>query len=302
MTSRTGTDGHPEVAEISALTEGLLPPSRTADIREHLAGCELCDDVRTSLDEIRGLLGTLPGPPRMPADIAGRIDAALAAEALLSATAPEAPEDRTSVSRETGPRETGIDEKGAVSRETAPRPTPTRPSGRAPAATGPGRARARRWRQALVGAACAAAVIGAGTFFLQAGEGGGSHSDAAGTPNGRPTVSSEEAATLQAHVRELLLSTKSTESRGMSAEKPAETTLGARLTTAPACVRDGIGRQDQPLGTRPEKYRGEDAYLVVLPHPEDAGRVDAYVVSASCETTSPSVPGTVLVQHTFPRA
>lgn len=98
MTSTTGTTQHPDVAEIADLTEGLLSPSRTEDVRRHLDDCPLCADVRVSLEEIRGLLGTLPGPPRMPADIAGRIDAALAAEALLDSTASGA---ATDVSRET---------------------------------------------------------------------------------------------------------------------------------------------------------------------------------------------------------
>ena len=82
MTSTTDTDReHPDVAEISDLTEGLLSavphrgrapaPRRVRALRRRLA----------SLEEIRGLLGTLPGPHRMPADVAGRIDAALAAEA-----------------------------------------------------------------------------------------------------------------------------------------------------------------------------------------------------------------------------
>ncbi|CAL9496903.1 anti-sigma factor family protein [Streptomyces sp. enrichment culture] len=87
MTSSTDTAGHPDVAEISDLTEGLLPPSRSTDVRRHLEQCELCADVYASLEEIRQALGTLPGPPRMPADVAGRIDAALAAEALLASEA-----------------------------------------------------------------------------------------------------------------------------------------------------------------------------------------------------------------------
>lgn len=89
MTSTTDTAGHPDVAEISDLTEGLLPPDRTAGVQRHLDECELCADVRASLEEIRGLLGTLPGSQRMPDDVASRIDAALAAEALLQATAPD---------------------------------------------------------------------------------------------------------------------------------------------------------------------------------------------------------------------
>ena len=72
MTSTTDMAGHPDVAEISDLAEGLLPPARSTELRRHLDDCELCADVYTSLEEIRGLLGTLPGPPRMPADVAGR--------------------------------------------------------------------------------------------------------------------------------------------------------------------------------------------------------------------------------------
>ncbi|EPH40488.1 hypothetical protein ABT390_11670 [Streptomyces aurantiacus] len=87
MTTTTDSAGHPDVSEISDLTEGLLSPSRTLDVRRHLDDCPLCTDVYESLEEIRGMLGTLPGPPRMPTDVAERIDAALAAEALLDATA-----------------------------------------------------------------------------------------------------------------------------------------------------------------------------------------------------------------------
>lgn len=109
MTSPTGMNEHPEVVEISDFTEGILPPQRSASVRGHLDDCPLCADVRASLDEIRGLLGTLPGPPRMPTDIAHRIDAALAAEVLLASTAPD-------VSRETSPATTAT----PVSRETSP--------------------------------------------------------------------------------------------------------------------------------------------------------------------------------------
>ena len=62
MTSTTDTAEHPDVAEISDLTEGLLPPSRTADIRRHLDGVRTLRGRPDSLEEIRELLGTLPGP------------------------------------------------------------------------------------------------------------------------------------------------------------------------------------------------------------------------------------------------
>lgn len=172
MTSPGGTDPHPEVAEISALSEGLLPMDRNTEVSEHLDGCELCSDVLVSLTEIRGLLGTLPGPPRMPEDIAGRIDAALAAEALLNATEADVPRGTTApesaeidVPRGTEPwavprgTEKGADgqtEQPAarsdvpretstpVPRETSTRPDRsgsdrTRPGGRPEVPTGPGR-------------------------------------------------------------------------------------------------------------------------------------------------------------------
>jgi hypothetical protein len=71
VTSTADQNAHPEVTEISDLTEGLLNPERGAAVRAHIAGCSLCADVQGSLEEIRNLLGTLPGPQRMPADIAG---------------------------------------------------------------------------------------------------------------------------------------------------------------------------------------------------------------------------------------
>lgn len=114
MSPTTGTIRHPDVSEISDLTEGLLSPSRTAEIRRHLGDCALCADVRASLDEIRALLGTLPGPARMPADIAGRIDAALAAEALLDSTAHQVHPSEEQAAADPRPVSSGRD----VSRET----------------------------------------------------------------------------------------------------------------------------------------------------------------------------------------
>lgn len=326
MTSTTGTDEHPEVEEISALTEGVLPPARTADLREHLAACELCDDVRTSLTEIRDLLGTLPGPARMPADVAERIDAALAAEVLLSATGPD-PDPNADVSRET---ETAATAPAAattphVSRETSReagresrgtgREAPDRPDGRPRVSTGPGRQRTgaagprarrgRRWRTALLGTACAAAVIGVGSFFLTSGSVGDHHA-ASPRPTGHQasgptTLGFDE---LRTQVRELLQTTKSsetakgTETRGM---KTSPETLRDSGLTAPVCVQQGIGRPESALASRQEKYNGQDAYLVVLPHPGDDTLVDAYLVSSTCEGASPSAPGKVLANRTFPR-
>ncbi|MEV6668814.1 anti-sigma factor [Streptomyces sp. NPDC051162] len=325
MTSTTGTDEHPEVAEISALAEGALSPSRSADVREHLADCPLCADVRTSLDEIRTLLGTLPGPPRMPDDIAERIDAALAAEALLDSTAHTATvmdDDDALVSRGTSTpepvsRETAARTSRHVSRETAA-PAPERvsretsdhrPAARPRAATGPGRqapsagrprpGRSRRWPRILLGTACAAAVLGVGSLFLPSEGSEGHHSPQAQESQSPAALASGD---LKTRVHDLLkVSFKATEPRGKSSENAPETMLRDNGADAPACVQQGIGRPEPSLAAQPDSYKGESAYLVVMPHPTDASLVDAYVVASACVGTTPTAPGKVLLKQTLPR-
>ncbi|MEC4015747.1 anti-sigma factor family protein [Streptomyces sp. H27-D2] len=313
MTSTTDTDEHPEVAEISALTDGLLSPSRTSDLREHLTGCALCADVQASLEEIRELLGTLPGPTRMPADVVSRIDAALAAEALLDATAPA-----DGVSRETA-REavsvTAVAEAGLVSRETAPSPTaPTadRPAGHARSTTGPGRrpagrplARGRRWPKALLGTAAAAAVLGIGTLLVQVGSGDDAKTGAGADSGKKKTESSVlSAENLTSQVRTMLAGeagSKTPESGDVGAQSSPTSPLRGDAATVPSCVQNGIGRSETPIAAKQDTFEGTDAYIVVLPHPGDNTRVDAYVVDASCTEKSPAPAGKVLLNRSYPR-
>ncbi|KUJ67924.1 hypothetical protein ACZ90_23695 [Streptomyces albus subsp. albus] len=364
MTSTTDTDEHPEVTEISELTEGLLSPIREAEVRRHLDECPLCADVEASLTEIRSLLGSLPGPPRMPADIAGRIDAALAAEALLDATAPAAPADVMEPSdiesADPVSRETEIS-AGPVSRETetladaraetladteaetsaddpaqapadAEADTPAgsaapgsgsrgadRPAGRPRATTGPGRqtskragrgGRVRRWPQVLLGTACVAAVIGVGTLFVQtSGSEDGDRQTAAGHGTSEqpksPAAALSEAG-LETRVQQLLAEQDghpgaNGPSRGMTREGSPNAPLRAEEDQLPSCVQAGTGRSEAPLAAQWESYRGTSAFIVVLPHPADGSRVDAFVIDAGCVTATPSAPGTILLTGTFAR-
>ncbi|MEV0962966.1 hypothetical protein AB0J25_10265 [Streptomyces sp. NPDC049910] len=303
MTSTTGTAQHPDVSEIADLAEGLLPPIRQAAVRRHLEGCELCSDVRASLEEIRGLLGTLPGPQRMPADVIGRIDAALAAEALLNATAPDsAPAD--------------------VSRETAPVPrrpelSPAgRPAGQAPASTGPGRRQGRRRRRVtFVTAAFGAAAAGVTALLLQtsAGTSGGTSETKTDTAASAASDGHEiTAATLQARVISLLASEKAPKDSGSwTATGPRvekDTSVGAEVAPlrspsvpVPACIQKGTGRTEAVIAVDQGTFEGTPAYLVVLPHPEDTSRVQAYVVAAACVETAPEGKGELLLTHAYPR-
>jgi hypothetical protein len=79
--------GHPSVETLSEYAEDLLYPEPAAEVRAHLHDCTACADTRDALREIRALLGRDPAP-RLPSDVAGRIDAALAAESLLAAELP----------------------------------------------------------------------------------------------------------------------------------------------------------------------------------------------------------------------
>ncbi|MFK0152293.1 hypothetical protein ACIQVK_09470 [Streptomyces sp. NPDC090493] len=303
MTSTTDTTGHPDVAEISDLTEGLLPPARTEEVRQHLDGCELCTDVHASLEEIRGLLGALPDPPHMPADVAGRIDAALAAEALLDAAAPVA-----HVSRETSPRET--------SPRTAPREMPPpgdRPAGRPSASAAPGRKdrgrdRGRRRRTIVLGTVLTAALLGAGSFFLQS-----LGDDGTTTAQGKPTSTAGtfSKGTLQSQVQDLL-GTKTNTQRG--SQKPfgiesqpsgagsTETPYTTRIQPSvpvPTCVRSGISQTGDVIGAKQGTYEGKDAFLVVLPDPSDASRVTAFIVDATCDSKASTSPGKVLLTESL---
>lgn len=327
MTSTTDTTGHPDVTEISDLTEDLLPPSRAAEVRQHLDECELCADVHDSLEEIRSLLGTMPGPPRMPAEIASRIDAALSAEALLGATAPEslAAPTLVSASRVASDQdhESGENTGTHVSRETSP--TADRPSGRAHAATGPGRKdrkvgkdrnRGGRRGRIVLGAVFTAAVLGAGSLFIQS-LGDHKSSDAA---QGNPTSSADtfSKGKLESQVTDLL-STKTATSRGTTGgEKSlkAETDPGSGAASTkspqtlikpsasiPDCIRQGINRGNEDvLGSKRGTYDGKAAYLVVLPDASDNSQVTAYVVDAACTSGQTSTPGKVLLTQSYPRS
>ncbi|MEU9142465.1 hypothetical protein [Streptomyces sp. NPDC048349] len=300
-TGTTGTIRHPDVSEISDLTEGLLSPTRSAEILRHLGECALCADVRASLEEIRALLGTLPGPARMPADIAGRIDAALAAEALLDATTPKASPagERPAAAR---PRPADRD----VSRETSPPGHPTGPSG-------PGRRRARRRIAVLAGLAGAAAcALGIFLFGDLSGPPAQTAHDAASSAAQPHTADGGYTAQgLPETVRRLLASEndagavpdEQNKTYGLENSPPGAGVApnDRRAAPVPACVQKATGRTDAPIATERGSYQGTAVLLLVLSHPGDTSRVDAYLVDSGCET-APATTGRVLLTHTYARS
>ncbi|UUU32625.1 hypothetical protein JIX56_23510 [Streptomyces sp. CA-210063] len=307
MTSTTDTAGHPDVAEISDLTEGLLPPSRTSDVRQHLDECPLCADVYASLEEIRSVLGTLPGPPRMPDDVAGRIDAALAAEALLNSTA----DDLDSAKVTTGSSGAASDEHDAVhvSRETSP--AADRPTGHSRASTGPGRPSSKRRsrRTTVLAAAFTAAALGFGTLLLQSMSGNGSGDN----PSAAQSQASDSfsGVKMEKRVADLLGDTKTKDSPGRDTlgaatipatpDSSAANPTAKRTTDVPPCIAKGIGDITTAIAAESGTYQGADAYLVLLSDSADTSRVMAYVVDASCIGKSSEPAGEVLLKQSYPR-
>ncbi|GGP39962.1 anti-sigma factor family protein [Streptomyces sindenensis] len=321
MKPTADTAQHPEVSEISDLTEGLLTPSRTAELQQHLAECDLCAEVRNSLEEIRGLLGTMPDPEPMPEDIAARIDAALAAEARPASSTEDEP---VVVSRETT-----TDEGATVGRTTTGAASvcgsttaPDRPAGRSSAATGPGRRPARRRRRTVVlGTAFGAAVIGMSVFFLQ----NLTPSDDAAKSVTDSGVSAADSSapvyadgTLEAQVRDLLGDEASQESPGAKKvppeadtkssnealtpeAEPSRSPMKAPAVAVPPCVQKATGRTTPALALEEGTYRGTDTYLVVLPHTSDSSRVQAYLVASACVDTAPESSGQLLLTRSYNR-
>ncbi|WLQ49581.1 hypothetical protein P8A21_19710 [Streptomyces poriferorum] len=312
MTSTTDATRHPDVSEISDLTEDLLPPSRAEDVRDHLAGCEICSDVLVSLEEIRGLLGTLPAAEPMPADVADRMDAALADEAR-GRTPFAAPASTADVSRETEP--------AVTAKELS-----DRPSGHSRAATGPGRrAVRRRRRNAVLGAALGAAVVSVSVLLLQnvtsSGSSDGFKAADQGVSASRDGSQAFSQSTLEERVHSLLGShtdsvgpqessgakqnpsadTKSSAESSPPTSASPQAPLRAPSVAVPPCIEQGIGRNTAALAIERGIYEGSDAFLVVLPHPTDSARVQAYVVDAACVGAEPAAKGKLLLTHVYAR-
>lgn len=295
MTSSTDTTGHPDVAEISDLAEGLLSPSRSAELRDHLASCAACAEVHAALTEIQGLLGDVPDVAPMPTDIADRIDAALAAEAAGRAEQAEPVNPGRHVSRET------------------PTP-PDRPAGLSRATTGPGRkerSRSRR-RTAALGAVLTAAVLGAGSLLVQSL--GNNSSDKTAQSTAASAVGTFSGASVKSQVSDLLTAREGLRRGSQRPQQDAQTDIAPSGPTqsantliqteapVPDCVRRALHAGETVLGAKSGTYADKSAYLVVVPDKADSKRVTAYVVDASCASKRTARAGSVLLKQTLERS
>jgi hypothetical protein len=76
--------GHPDADTLAACREGLLGRRRSARIRAHLARCSRCASLDHELAAVTSLLASAPAP-RIPDELAARLDIVLAAESAARA-------------------------------------------------------------------------------------------------------------------------------------------------------------------------------------------------------------------------
>ncbi|MEV5987275.1 hypothetical protein AB0L85_19980 [Streptomyces sp. NPDC052051] len=312
MTSTTDMAEHPEVEELSDLSEGILPPSRDADVRRHLGDCVPCADVYDSLAEIRGLMSTLAYPPRMPDDVALRIDAALAAEPLPDAIAS---------SSDTATAASPDPAVAPVSRETSPSSPSDRPSGHARAATGPGRTkRTRRGARRVValGAVFTAAALGLGTLLVRTlSDDTNTAASSTATRQHTDAAHTYSEGTLKSQVAGLLAASRPSEKRSGSAKPwgiesdpdPTGAATGRQNTMSqgatvpvPSCIEQGIRSNETVIAADKGVYQGTVVYLVVTPDASDTSKVTAYLVDAACVKQGSASPGRVLLTHSYTRS
>ncbi|MFE7559614.1 anti-sigma factor family protein [Kitasatospora sp. NPDC057500] len=283
---------HPDVDELADLAEDLLAPADAEVLRRHLADCADCRETVEALTEVRTLLAGA-GSPAMPADVAARIDAALAAAAQDAHPVPApAPAVRSLT-------------------PSVPSAPPARPS----AATGPGRtARPRRRRALLLGSAAALLALGLGGAFLSLSpdqRGDGLTANTVGAPAAASAAPESAAAKadrapggtvyqddqLAAQVRQLLARAGAATGRPVLPVKPS---AGSGATAVPPAGggEGGEGGEDLPgghptsacpppstaalLATDLGSYAGAPAELLVHALPGHPDRLDVYLRSPGC--------------------
>jgi hypothetical protein len=193
---------HVDEQTLAAFREGLLSARQAARITAHLATCQRCAEVDAQLAAVTTVLARTPAPP-MPATLAARLDAALAAEIARSAAA--APSEAVSPAGAATPA--GVaSPAGAPPPAGAPSPAGETaagghagrrdrpPAGRDPAGRrgGSGRAPWRLSRRVAAAAAAAVVILAGGGYAvahaLSAGHSGTSAS-APGAASSRSAIS-----------------------------------------------------------------------------------------------------------------
>ncbi|MFE0459921.1 anti-sigma factor family protein [Kitasatospora sp. NPDC058965] len=304
---------HPSVERLADLAEQLSAPAEQAELRAHLAGCPECADTLAALAEVSALLAGVPVEP-MPADVALRIDAALA-RAAAEPTAAEHPAAAPAATDPSAAEHPATEHPATEPTATEPaappaagpanvaagsgRPGSTAPPARADRSTGPAaRTRARR-RGLLVVVATAVAGLGLGSAalfgLLDGQQQAGGRSGAARPADAQQLVAGPHftADGLPDQIHQLLGSPPATGVRPHATTEQGEASPAVPLP--PPCVRAAVdGNRDQaPLTVAHGSYAGAPADAYVYRVATDPGRLDVYLLAPGCT----QAPATVLLHQ-----
>ena len=203
--------GHVDPETIADFREGVLPGRKAARVAAHLSACAQCADADAQLAAVTTLLAATPAPP-MPASLAARLDAALAAE-IARASAPAEAADAAGPAWVIDPAAAG-QRPGTGPVPTAPHTLPgdAAPGHAVPGRTTPGgatpgraadraarRERASRLSLRLVAATAAVVLLGGGGYAVSrviASQGSGVPASSAGASAPHSMVSRRAAPAL----------------------------------------------------------------------------------------------------------
>ena len=253
--------GHVDDETLADWQEGLLPAEADLAVRGHLAGCGACAARRDALAALPGRLAAAAETGSVPEDVAARIDRAIAAAGV---TALPAAQDR-------GPRGMRLLQAAAVVVVLL----------------------------AGVGFVASLLQVGGGDGGSATSAGGAADSDARSSESGTfpMTASGRNWApeTVVAAIPDLVTGQlgpvvrAGTDDAGGAAGAPS--TLGAtpgdtaRLAGGPAlaeCVGALNDGPVTPVAVDLASWQGNPAVVIVLPTPDDAATVDAWVVGPDC--------------------
>jgi hypothetical protein len=311
------TGGHPDADVLADLAADVLPAPRAEELEAHVRTCAQCSGLLAEAERVRGLLRAVdPGP--MPAAVAARLDAAVAAE-----WARQAPETTATAEADDWPLRTAPARPPGTGRPLSRPARSTQRTRRQVREEERDDARPDRSRRWLALAAGVIVVAGLGGLVVREVGGGGpttatenSSAGSAGGAAAAPASTTPILATgtdyapnsLDAQVKALLAKSRvaalakpepraadqSAATPGASPEplRSAPSPAGGQSLRDPAALQGCLKAIDaagvRPIAVDLATYQGREAAILVLP-----GRDGGYEVWAVARDCRPGADGTL---------